>query len=184
MNFIKGDFMKILRKTFLFGVCASATVMAYSQTEFGMCSYGSETVDNITCFGPANLNGTNVTGSIHVYGPLTLTGATVNTVDVKGEMTSVSSTIKGNTSVFGPIFATNTSFANNVFSATNNLELNNSKVSGDITEKSSSETGIIKMTNGSVISGSVDFSAKSGVVKIDNTSSIGGSVVNGTKEPI
>ncbi len=176
--------VKNLIKVILPSVIIGVPLAIHAQVVAGNCQYGQQTVDNVTCFGPADLEGTTVTGTVKVFGPLTMNSATVNDVTVMGEMTVNSSTIKGSTSVFGPIFSTNSNFSKDVFSATNYMELISSKISGNIIEKSSSEAAVLKMTSKSTITGNVDFSDRVGVVELDSSSQVNGSVINGTKQPI
>ncbi len=154
------------------------------KAEAGYCHYDKQVIDNITCFGAAYLNGTTVTGKVNVFGPLTINKATVNQLTVKGELHSTNSTINGNATVYGPVFAVNSQFKKDLFSATNYLELVNSHIAGNITEKSSSETGTIKLVKGSSIANNINFSARSGVVKLDSHSKVMGKITNGITQSI
>ncbi len=176
--------MRHLINTILPFVIIMIPIAANAQVNMGPCHYDKQTLSNLTCFGPADLEGTTVMGQLIVYGPLTLNAATVNEVQVKGEIHSTSSSIKGVASVYGPLFANNSSFAKDVFSATNYLELTSSKILGNMTEKSSNQIGVIQMTQDSSISGDVDFSDQAGIVKLDKSSQVKGSIKNGSEQPI
>ena len=148
--------MKNLIKT-LVPALVILPVVAHAQVGAGLCNYGNETVANVVCFGPADLEGTRVTGSVMVTGPLTINNASVNNVTVMGLMKSNGTQFKGQTKVYGPVTDSGSNFEQGLFSATNLLTLAGSKVSGNVTEKSSSEGAVLKMTNGAFVSGNVDF---------------------------
>jgi predicted thioesterase len=159
--------MKKLLSTLIPAVMIAVPLMASAQVESGYCNFGKQTVGSQVCFGHATLNGTTVTGNLVVMGVLT---------------TKNGAHVEGKTSVFGPLFASNTQFDQQVFVATNTLTLNNSHINGNLTEKSSSQKGVINMSSGSTVSGNVDFSAQKGVVNLSGGSSIAGTVINGTEE--
>lgn len=164
----------------LFVLIFSSTLNA--QTIYGVCTYSNTTLKNLTCFGPATLVGTKVTGKLSVYGPLTLDDAYVNKVTVKGMIRSKNSKIHGVTSVYGPIFADKTKFFSDVFSATTVLQLVKSTVKGKLTIESKDKHPILYMACNSVIKKGVVFSNLSGLIKISNNSNIRGKIDNGTKQ--
>lgn len=174
--------MKRLLST-LIPVVVALPIVASAQPTVSNCQYGNQTVSSVLCFGAADLEGTNVTGDVTVFGPLTMHGATVNKVTVMGELKSSDSTAKGPVSVYGPIFANTSTFDKDVFSATNYMQMQASKINGNVTIKSSSQQGVLDMSNGSLVTGNVDFSAQSGVVKLDGSSHVDGNIINGTTKP-
>ncbi len=155
-------------------------LIASAQPMVSSCQYGNQTVNDVLCYGPADLEGTNVTGNVTVFGPLIIHNATINNLTVMGELKSADSTIKGPVSVYGPIFSNASTFEKDVFSATNYMQMNGSKINGNVTIKSSSQQGVLDMSNASSISGNVDFSEQSGVAELDSSSHIAGNIINGT----
>lgn len=206
--------MKFFTKSIWVAFTISMALTAQAETaSYGSCTYRKETVADITCYGPATLDDTTVTGTIKVFGPVTMNNVTANDVTVNGPLTMNhtnvnnitvagsltmtygnandinikgplhinSSTIKGLASVEGPVEATRSTFEKDVFSASNFVMLSSSQIVGKVTEKSSNEKAILKMTDKSIISGNVEFSGQAGQVILDSQSKVMGSVVNGTK---
>lgn len=206
--------MKFLPTSILLAFTISTALTAQAQTaSYGSCTYNKETVADITCYGPAILDDTTVTGAIQVFGPvtmnnvsandvtvngpltmnhtnvnnitvagpLTMTYSNANDVHIKGPLYINSSTVKGLTSVEGPVEAIRSTFEKDVFSASNQVDLSSSQVMGKVTEKSSNDKAILKMTDKSTIFGNVEFSAQAGKVIVDSQSKVIGTVVNGTK---
>ena len=206
--------MKFLTKSIWVAFTITIALTAQAQTSsYGSCNYSKQTVADITCYGPATIDGTTVTGTIKVFGslkmnnttandvtvngpltmnhanvnnitikgPLTMTYASANDIDVKGPLNINSSTVKGVTSVDGPVEAARSTFEKDVFSASNSVTLSSSQVIGNVTEKSSNEQAILKMTDKSTISGNVEFSGQAGQVILDSQSKVVGTVINGRR---
>jgi hypothetical protein len=190
--------MKFFTKSILVAFTISMALTVQAQTSsYGNCNYNKQTVADITCYGTATIIDSTVTGTINVFGPLTMTNVTANDVIVKGPLTMTyasvndievkgplnvnSSTVKGLASVDGPVEATRSTFEKDVFSASNFVMLSSSQVVGKVTEKSSDEKAILKMTDKSIISGNVEFSGQTGQVILDSQSKVMGTVINGTK---
>ena len=105
--------MKLFTKSILiaFTVSMALTVQAEIPASGG-CAYSKQTVANITCYGPATIDDTTVTGTINVFGPLTMKNVTANDVITKGPLTMNQATVN-NITVQGTLTMTNAS-ANNV----------------------------------------------------------------------
>ncbi|MFN7096837.1 MAG: hypothetical protein ACK4PR_04700, partial [Gammaproteobacteria bacterium] len=81
---------------------------------YGVCNYGSGTVSSITCYGPANLNGTTVTGQVFVRGPLMAVNSTIKSMYVDGPVQLIKSTVNDTTEIKGPLVAVYSNFKNSI----------------------------------------------------------------------
>jgi hypothetical protein len=147
--------------------------------DFGVCNYGQETLSSVTCFGPATLNGTTVTGNVFVAGPLTATHAKLGSLHVAGIATLQNSHVKGTTEVEGPLTSTQSQFDDTLFVASNKMVLTASKINGAVTMKSTSETANLYLTCETVINNSVTFEGMPGIIKAQSGSRVTGDIVNG-----
>lgn len=166
-----------------FVVCLVALFSSYSyaQTSMGLCEYGNETVANITCYGKAVLNGTTVTGSLTVMGPLLIKGGTVNELNVKGPLTTIGSHVLGDTVVYGPIKAIDSNYQGNVTDYTDFMSVENSQFAQTVVINSDSDNHDAKLKVGdhSTLSKGVRFAKNKGVVEADQNSQILGEISNG-----
>jgi hypothetical protein len=105
--------MKLFTKSIWVAFTVTIALTAQAQTSsYGSCNYSKQTVADITCYGPATIDGTTVTGTINVFGPLTMKNVTANDVIVKGPLTMNQATVN-NVTVQGTLTMINAS-ANDV----------------------------------------------------------------------
>jgi hypothetical protein len=157
-----------MNKTLLLSIFL--TVSAQAETVYGRCDYDNATLTNLTCYGPAILKHSHVSGVVSVKGPLILINSNVGEVSVKGPLESHGSTINGKTRVYGPINAEKTTFNGDVFSSTSKFSLVNSTLNGTLTIESDNPSTL--QLTASVITGKVIFSHAIGVIKQDSLSKI------------
>lgn len=139
---------KEIAKSLIIAAIAALASTAVS-AETGGCNYGRETIQSLTCYGPANLNGTTVTGKALVFGPFSATQATIGSLQAMGPTTLTSSSVQGGVVVEGPFNATDS-------------KLGKLEIMGPSTFNSSTVHGTMDVRgpstfNSSTVSGDVDI---------------------------
>lgn len=165
------------RFTTLFTAGIFASSAAYA--DFGQCVYGNETIPNVVCFGSATLNGTTVTGSVLVTGPLQSSNANMGSLYVAGTATLNNSHVNGDTNIAGPLITTNTKLNGNLFVAANQTTLNSTTVNGSTMIKSSLQSPTLNLNSNSQINNSLTFQGLPGLVVEQGGSSVNGKIING-----
>ena len=151
--------------------------MSFSQVVHGVCKLTNVAVNELTCFGAAELN--NVT----IKGALSMIKTAVNgSIDVKGSLSSTNSVVKGPVITYGPISATTTVFNSNIISYTTDIVLNASEVKGSLSIESKDKIPTLQLIDHTIVTGNVTFSKQAGIIKSDPESQVLGSVTNGTKQ--
>lgn len=155
---------------------------SHAQSGFGICSYHDQTVPSVTCYGPAWLTKTTVTGETKVAGPLKASQSSLSTMQVKGVVQLQDTTIKHDASIMGYLTSQNSHFEHGLSIATDKVSLSSSTVTGMLEINSTSKQPVVELYCHSTIAGSVSFGEQAGVVQMTSDSLINGKVNNGTIE--
>ena len=157
--------------------------MSFSQVVHGVCKLTNVAVNELTCFGAAELNNVTIKGALSVFGTLSMIKTAVNgSIDVKGSFSSTNSVVKGPVITYGPISATTTVFNSNIISYTTDIVLNASEVKGSLSIESKDKIPTLQLIDHTIVTGNVTFSKQAGIIKLDPGSQVLGSVTNGTKQ--
>ena len=149
--------------------------------EFGICNYGKVTLEALTCYGNASLNGTTINGKVIVAGALSAKNVSANGLTVSGPTQISDSHIVGSTQINGPATINNSTLDNlqiqgnlsltnsiikqNIVS-TGTVILQNTAVTGSLLEQASDINLINSKIYGSIVVTSKDVFP---VVKLTNT---------------
>lgn len=173
--------MKFIIKSLFILFTAIAANSANAQVIYGHCVIQNATLDELTCFGPADINNTMIKGKLNVTGPLNMNKVDVQTLEVKGPLDINNSIIHTKAALYGPITAVNTQFMNDIYAATNQMKLTQTTVKGDINIRSEQDQPIVDMKEHAIVYGNIGFTLKEGLVKLSTDSEIKGSINNGKK---
>ncbi len=83
---------------------------AQAQTSFGICNYANQTVDSVNCAGAASLQESNVTGDMHIAGPVKSFKSNIGAMDIAGVAEMHNSVVKGKAAVAGMLNADQSTF--------------------------------------------------------------------------
>lgn len=173
--------MKLIIKSLFILFTAIAANSANAQVIYGHCVIQNATLDELTCFGPADINNSMIKGKLSITGPLNMNKVDVQTLEVKGPLDINNSIVHTKAALYGPITASNTQFMNDIYAATNQMKLTQTTVKGDINIRSEQDQPIVDMKEHAIVYGNVGFTLKEGLVKLSNDSEIKGSINNGKK---
>lgn len=174
--------MSAITKFFLALCIFLLSYNANAQAIYGHCIIQNITLDELTCYGPADISNTMIKGKLSVTGPLNLNKSDIKTLEVKGAIDINNSIIHDKAMLYGTINITNTQFMNDIYAETNQMQLTQSTIKGDINIRAETQQPILEMKEHAVIDGNVGFTIKEGIVKILSESEIKGSINNGKKE--
>lgn len=158
--------------------------------------YGSWQTDKIAAHGIIELDGTQITKSLYVKGSLDAEGAKIACAYVEGRATFDRSSIDGDlkivgrgffknskiagiTRMGGPLEALCTSFCFGIETCASYVELKNSTAPSISFRAGAEDIQIVKLMQGSVIEGDIEFACGQGRVFIDRTSVLKGQVRGG-----
>lgn len=153
-------------------------LLAQATTVYGPCAFGSVVLTNLTCYGPATLNGTVIRNALTVDGPLDAENVSFKTMNVKGVAHINDSRVSGNVTIYGPLFSNNSRFSGDVYSYTNFMQLVHTLIDGNLTIRSTWQTPTLQMFDASYVKKNVTFSGSTGAIVFNNGSGIKGKVVN------
>jgi cytoskeletal protein CcmA (bactofilin family) len=160
----------------------AAVNIAYADEGFGMCNYGNQTVPSVICYGPAVLKQTIVGGNIKVVGPLTARNVVARSLSVNGTADVENSDIQGPVDITGYLQAYNCHFLKGMTVNSDNILLNHTVITGDVTVNSSATKPTIKLLCSSSITGTLTFGGIAGVIQVSDDSTLQGKIHNGTME--
>lgn len=173
--------MKFAIKSLFILFTAIVASSANAQVIYGHCVIQNATLDELTCFGPADINNTLIKGKLSVTGPINMNKVDVQILEVKGPLDINNSIIHTKAALYGPITANNTQFMNDIYAATNQIKFTQTMVKGDINIRSEQDQPILDMKERAIVYGNVGFTLKEGLVKLSTDSEIKGSINNGKK---
>lgn len=134
----------------------------------------------LTVSGPVEIsNGSTITGKSHINGPMEVDNSKLAELEINGPLDIEDSVVLGKTTINGYLDAEHTVFEGEIIASTNRIELEKSKVKGNLII-TSDEPPMVKLEDSTIVNGKVIFKNKSGtVIKKDQNSSTG-NVENGS----
>lgn len=171
-------------KLIFISTCATLMFSAscLADANFGSCSHGKENLDSVICYGPAILKDTTVRGNIKVVGPLTAKNVMARSMQVTGEANVENTKVADLVEVTGYLKAVSSHFFKGLTVQGDNVLLNGTIVSGDVTVSSTATKPYFRMQCGSSVTGNVIFGGIAGVVQVSDDSSLVGKIQNGVME--
>jgi hypothetical protein len=158
------------------------TSSAYANEQFNVCNYGKETIASVTCYGPAVLLDTSVTGNMNVSGAVRATNFKVNDMKVAGSAILTKGKVEGAVDVAGNFEAYGVEFMQSLHLTTNTALFDRSIVRGAITMHSDKDP-VVVVQCGTTVVGSITFEGKPGIVRVTTDDSmIQSKIVNGDLE--
>ena len=146
----------------------------------GLCAFDNVTLDSLSCYGKALLNGTSVKGETVVDGYLSAQRVTISTLNVRGVAEISSSTVSGKVEIYGPLFMRNVLILGHIFVASPLVKIEKSRINSTMRIQSNKETPKVTVLHNTKIK-EIIFEGKPGIVIIDDTCAVY-NIVNGTVE--
>lgn len=146
----------------------------------GVNRYGAQILENLISSGVAVLEGTTVRGPTSFMGTLTCNNATLNTVEVKGTLTTTNSTFQGVVQVIGMLTPVKSIFRELLTVQTKALILDDTQTKGIRIQKNpDTPRQVVKLLGNSRVEGDITFEQGPGVVDIAATATLTGQVIGG-----
>lgn len=149
-----------------------------ARADAGICIYGHEVLDSVTCAGVATLDSTTVKDTVRVMGPLFAKSASLNNLNVKGVANLTNTSIKGNVDLAGTMLADHSVLQGPINLHSDDITLTGSRISAPITMESKWATPYVYLKASSQIA-SITFQGQPGIVVVDGSSAVVGEVING-----